>query len=218
MSPMRKIIAKRMTESVSTMPHFFVTVAVDMTDLMEFRKTARRDDGLKASVGDFIMKACALALRAMPVVNSVCLGDTIVTRQHINIGMAVALDDGLIVPVVRDVDQLSLNELAQRTKDLAERARAGKLSPDEFSGGTFTISNMGMLGVDHFTAIINPGEGAILAVGAAVETPVVRQGQILVRSIMKMTLSSDHRIIDGAVAAQFLKKLKDLLENISTWQ
>lgn len=218
MSPMRKIIAKRMLESVTTMPHFFVTVAVDMTDLMEYRKTARRESGLKASVGDFIMKACALTLRTMPIVNSVCLGDTIVTRQRINIGMAVALDDGLIVPVVRNVDQLSLNEIAERTKDLAERARAGKLNPDEFQGGTFTISNMGMLGVDQFTAIINPGEGAILAVGAAVETPVVRQGQIVIRSIMKMTLSSDHRIIDGAVAAQFLKKLKDTLENPASWQ
>ncbi|MCX7847656.1 MAG: 2-oxo acid dehydrogenase subunit E2, partial [bacterium] len=218
LSPMRKIIARRMSESASTIPHFFVTVAVDMTDLLEFRKIARRDLGLKASVGDFIMKASALTLRAMPIVNSVCLGDTFITRQRINIGMAVALDDGLVVPVVRDVDQLSLNEIAERTKDLTERARAAKLLPDELQGGTFTISNMGMLGVDQFTAIINPGEGAILAVGAAVDTPVVRNGQIVVRSIMKLTLSSDHRIIDGAVAAQFLKKLKDLLENVTTWQ
>lgn len=218
LSPMRKIIARRMTESTTTIPHFFVTVAVDMTDLLEYRKNARRESGLKASVGDFIMKACAIALRAMPIVNSVCLGDTVITRQRINIGMAVALDDGLIVPVVRDVDRLSLDQIAERTKDLTERARAGKLLPDEIQGGTFTISNMGMLGVDQFTAIINPGEGAILAVGAAVETPVVRQGQIVIRSIMKMTLSSDHRIIDGAVAAQFLKKLKDLLESTDTWQ
>ncbi len=218
MGAMRKIIAKRMAESVTTMPHFFVTVSVDMTGLMEFRKSARREQGLKASVGDFIMKACALTLRAMPVVNSVCLGDTMVTRQRVNIGMAVALDDGLIVPVVRDVDQLGMNDLAERTKDLAERARTGKLNPDEFQGGSFTISNMGMLGVDQFTAIINPGEGAILAVGAAIETPVVRRGEVVVRTIMKMTLSSDHRIIDGAVAAQFLKKLRETLEDVSLWQ
>jgi len=218
MSAMRKIIARRMAESVLTMPHFFVTVSVDMTDLMEFRKTARREHGLKASVGDFIMKACALTLRAMPVVNSVCVGDTIVTRQCVNIGMAVALDDGLIVPVVRNADTLSLGELAERTKDLSERTRTGKLLPDEFQGGTFTISNMGMLGVEHFTAIINPGEGAILAVGAAVETPVVQRGQVVVRTLMKMTLSSDHRVIDGAVAAHFLKKLKERLEDIPQWE
>ncbi|MCX7004468.1 MAG: dihydrolipoamide acetyltransferase family protein [bacterium] len=218
MSAMRKIIARRMAESVQTMPHFFVTVSVDMTDLMEFRKTARREHGLKASVGDFIMKACALTLRAMPVVNSACVGDTIVTRQRVNIGMAVALDDGLIVPVVRNADTLSLGELSERTKDLSERTRTGKLLPDEFAGGTFTISNMGMLGVDHFTAIINPGEGAILAVGAAVETPVVQRGQVVVRTLMKMTLSSDHRVIDGAVAAHFLKKLKETLENLRVWE
>lgn len=218
MSAMRKIIARRMAESVVTMPHFFVTVSVDMTDLMEYRKVARRERGLKASVGDFIMKACALTLRAMPVVNSVCVGDTVITRQRVNIGMAVALDEGLIVPVVRNADTLSLSELAERSKDLSARARTGKLDPDEFSGGTFTISNMGMLGVEQFTAIINPGEGAILAVGAAVETPVVQRGQVVVRTLMKMTLSSDHRIIDGAVAAQFLKKLKERLEDVAQWQ
>ncbi len=218
MSAMRKIIARRMTESVVTMPHFFVTVSVDMTDLMEYRKVARREHGLKASVGDFIMKACALTLRAMPVVNSVGVGDTVITRQRVNIGMAVALDDGLIVPVVRNADTLGLSELAERSKDLSERARTGKLNPDEFSGGTFTISNMGMLGVEQFTAIINPGEGAILAVGAAVETPVVQRGQVVARTLMKMTLSSDHRIIDGAVAAHFLKKLKERLEDVTQWQ
>ncbi len=218
MSAIRKIIARRMTESILTMPHFFVTVSIDMTDLLEFRKMARREHGLKASVGDFIMKACALTLRAMPVVNSACVGDTVITRQRVNIGMAVALDDGLIVPVVRHADTLSLSELAERTKDLSERTRTGKLLPDEFQGGTFTISNMGMLGVEHFTAIINPGEGAILAVGAAVETPVVQRGQVVVRTLMKMTLSSDHRIIDGAVAAQFLKKLKERLEDATQWQ
>jgi len=218
MPPMRRIIAQRMTESVTTMPQFFVTMRVDMTDLLEFRKEARRERGVKASVGDFIMKAVALTLREMPVVNSVCLGSTYRVNQDVNIGMAVALDDGLVVPVVRCVDALSLNELAEKSKDLAARARDKKLLPDELAGGTFTISNMGMLGVHQFTAIVNPGEGAILAVGGVVETPVVKAGQVVVRSLMHMTLSSDHRIIDGAVAAQFMKAVREKIEDTGLWQ
>jgi len=217
MSPMRQIIAKRMMESVSSMPHFFVTMKIDVTALLAYRKQAKQS-GLKASVGDFITKACALTLREMPIMNSVCLGDTVKTNQSINIGVAVALDDGLIVPVIRDADIISLDELASTSKDLAKRARENKLSPEDYQGGTFTISNMGMLGVDQFTAIINPGEGAILAVGAAVETPVVKKGEVVIRTIMKMTLSSDHRIIDGAVAARFMKSLKNKLEDVALWQ
>ena len=217
MSPMRQIIAKRMMESVTTMPHFFVTMKMDVTDLLAYRKQAKTS-GFKASVGDIIAKAAALTLREMPVMNSVCIGDSVKTNQDVNIGMAVALDDGLIVPVIRNADIIPLDELAAASKDLAKRARENKLSPEDYQGGTFTISNMGMLGVDQFTAIINPGEGAILAVGASVATPVVKKGQVVIRTIMKMTLSSDHRIIDGAVAARFMKSLKNKLEDVGLWQ
>ena len=206
-----------MMESVTTMPHFFVTMKIDVTGLLDYRKQAKAS-GFKASVGDIIAKACALVLREMPIVNSVCIGDTVKTNQDVNVGMAVALDDGLIVPVIRNADIISLDELAVTSKDLAKRARENKLSPEEYQGGTFTISNMGMLGVDQFTAIINPGEGAILAVGASVATPVVKKGEVVVRTIMKMTLSSDHRIIDGAVAARFMKSLKSKLEDVGLWK
>ena len=217
MSPMRQIIAKRMMESVTTMPHFFVTMKMDVTDLLAYRKQAKAT-GFKASVGDIIAKACALSLREIPIMNSACFGDTVKANQDINIGMAVALDDGLIVPVIRNADIIPLDELAATSKDLAKRAKENKLSPEEYQGGTFTISNMGMLGVDNFTAIINPGEGAILAVGASVPTPVVKKGKVVIRTIMKMTLSSDHRIIDGAVAARYMKSLKGKLEDVGLWQ
>jgi pyruvate dehydrogenase E2 component (dihydrolipoamide acetyltransferase) len=217
MSPMRQIIAKRMMESVTTMPHFFVTMKIDVTDMLAYRKRAKAS-GFKASVGDMLAKAVALTLREMPVMNSVCIGDSVKTNQDVNIGMAVALDDGLIVPVIRNADIIPLDELTATSKDLAKRARENKLSPEDYQGGTFTISNMGMLGVDQFTAIINPGEGAILAVGASVATPVVKKGQVVIRTIMKMTLSSDHRVIDGAVAARFMKSLKNKLEDVGLWQ
>jgi len=190
---------------------------MDVTDLLAYRKQAKAT-GLKASVSDFIAKACALTLREIPIMNSVCIGDTVKTNQDVNVGMAVALDDGLIVPVIRNADIISLDELAVTSKDLAKRARENKLSPEEYQKGTFTISNMGMLGVDQFTAIINPGEGAILAVGASVATPVVKKGEVVIRTIMKMTLSSDHRIIDGSVAARYMKSLKNKLEDVGLWQ
>ncbi len=218
MSAMRKIVATRMSDSFHTMPHFFVTYKIDVTELLAFRKEARREKGLKASVNDYILKAAAVTLREFPVVNSTCLGDTYRENQDVNIGFAVALTDGLIVPVVQKADTLSMEEIAESSKSLATRARSNKLTPEEYRGGTFTISNMGMLGVDEFTAIINPGESAILAVGNAVDTPVVLRGEIVIRTIMKMTLSSDHRIIDGAVSATFMKALKSKLEDISFWQ
>lgn len=217
LSPMREIIANRMKQSVSSMPHFYLTMKIDVTDMLEYRKKEKAN-GLKASVSDLIIKAVALTLREMPVMNSVCIGNTIKTHQDVNIGLAVSLDDGLIVPVIRNADVIPLDELAETSKDLAKRARKNKLSPEEYQGGTFTISNMGMMGVDEFTAIINPGEGAILAVGASVETPVVRKGEIVIRTIMKMTLSSDHNIIDGSVAARFMKSLKGKLEDVMLWQ
>lgn len=218
LTPMRRIIAERMCESTQTMPHFFVTYAVDVTDLLEFRKTARREKGLKASVNDYIIKAVALTLREFPRVNDTFVGEGYRENAQVNIGFAVALDEGLVVPVVRDADVLSLEEIAERTKELVGRARDNRLSPVDYSGGTFTISNMGMLGVDNFCAIIHPGQGAILAVGTTVETPVVVRGEIVVRTIMKMTLSSDHRLIDGALSAQFLKAVKEKLETVSVWE
>ena len=214
---MRTIVGRRMHYSKQTMPHFYVTVAIDMTDLMNLRKEARREHGLKASVNDFIVKAAALTLRECPKLNNVCVGSTIHSRESIHIGVAMALEEGLVAPVIRNADELSLQDIHLAGRDLLARAREKKLLPHEYNGGTFTVSNMGMLGVDEFIAIIIPGQSAILAVGNAVDTPVVRKGEITVRTLMKMTLSSDHRVIDGAIAAQFMKKLKEKLENTDLW-
>jgi pyruvate dehydrogenase E2 component (dihydrolipoamide acetyltransferase) len=171
------------------------------------------DSAPKTSVTDLLIRACAVALRAHPHVNASWAGDHLVQRGHVNIGVAVALDDGLIVPVVRDADRKSLTEIATEAHALTERARAGKLTPDEFSGGTFTISNLGMFGIDHFTAVINPPEAAILAVGAAREEAVVRDGQLVAATTMKLTLSIDHRVLDGATAAAFMRDLVRLIEH-----
>jgi pyruvate dehydrogenase E2 component (dihydrolipoamide acetyltransferase) len=168
--------------------------------------------GTKLSVTDLLIRACAVTLRAHPQVNSSWGGDKILRHRRIHVGVAVALDDGLIVPVVRDADRKSLGEIGTEAHALAERARAGQLTPDEFTGGTFTISNLGMYGVDHFTAVINPPEAAILAVGAATEEPAVRDGQLVGRTTIKLTLSIDHRVLDGATAAAFLRDLKDTLQ------
>jgi len=218
MSTMRSIIARRMQHSKTVMPHFYVKDNIDMTDLLELRKEARREHHFKASVNDIILKAVALTLEIYPKLNWVCVGDTIHKRKQINIAIAVALEEGLVTPVIRNVDILSLAEIHAATRDLTVRTRAKKLLPYEYKGATFSVSNMGMLGVDEFSAIINPGESAILAVGNAVDTPVVRKGEIVIRKLMKMTLSSDHRLIDGALAGQFLKKLKALLEHLDVWK
>jgi pyruvate dehydrogenase E2 component (dihydrolipoamide acetyltransferase) len=170
------------------------------------------DSGAKVSVTDLLVRACAVALKTHPQVNASWGGDHLVRHARINIGVAVALEDGLIVPVIRDADRKRLSEIAAEAHALAERARAGKLTPDEFSHGTFTISNLGMFGIDHFTAVINPPEAAILAVGAAREEAVVRDGQLVVGTTMKLTLSIDHRVLDGATAAGFLQDLVGLVE------
>jgi pyruvate dehydrogenase E2 component (dihydrolipoamide acetyltransferase) len=209
LTPMRRIIATRMAESKFNAPHFYVTVEVDMKAASVFRTQA---EGFKPSFNDLIVRAVAKALRAWPQVNARWQGDAYEIVQEINIGVAVALEDGLIVPVVRNADRLSLQEISSTAKALAEKARNNKLLPDDYSGSTFTISNLGAFGVDHFTAIINQPDSAILAVGRIAEQVVAHDGGIQIRPRMKMTLSSDHRVIDGAVAAQFMAKIKAVLE------
>lgn len=215
LTQMRKVVAKRLTES-SAVPHFFLTAVVQMDALLEFRSgiNARfADVGVKASVTDLLVRACAVALRAHPVVNSSWAGDKIYQHRHVNVGLAVAVPDGLIVPVVRDADRKGLAEIATETRDLASKAREGTLTLQQFSGGTFTVSNLGMFGIDNFTAIINPPEAAILAVGATSEEPVVRDGELTTRKVLKLTLTVDHRVLDGATAAAFLQDLKQTLED-----
>ena len=217
MSRMRQVIAARLTESFTTTPHFFVTVAVDMTELVNFRSELKAQ-GAPYTVTDFIVKAVALSLVEFPIVNSATDGKNVRWHSKVHLGLAVNLEQGLVVPVIRDADELSLAELHDRATELAAKARAGNLTPDEMSGSTFTISNMGMLDIENFTAIINPGESAILAVSSTLKQPVVKDGQIVVRDIMKMSLSSDHRIIDGATAAKFANAIKQKLEEISLWK
>ena len=217
MSKMRQIIAQRLTHSYTTQPHFFVTVAVDMTDLVAFRAELKAK-GAAYTVTDFILEAVTLALTELPTVNSSTDGKTVRWHSKVQLGLAVALEQGLVVPVIRNADDLTLAEIHERATELTAKARAGKLTSDEMTGSTFTISNMGMLDVENFTAIINPGEGAILAVSSTLKTPVVRDDKIAIRSIMKMTLSSDHRLIDGALAARFVNAIKQKLEEISLWR
>jgi pyruvate dehydrogenase E2 component (dihydrolipoamide acetyltransferase) len=217
MSRMRQVIAARLTESFTTTPHFFVTVAVDMSELVSFRSELKAQ-GASYTLTDFIAKAVALSLVEFPLVNSTTDGTNVRWHSKVHLGLAVNLEQGLVVPVIRDADELSLAELHDCAAGLVAKARAGKLTPDEMSGGTFTISNMGMLDIENFTAIINPGESAILAVSSTLKQPVVKDGQIVVRDIMKMTLSCDHRIIDGATAARFANAIKQKLEEISLWK
>jgi pyruvate dehydrogenase E2 component (dihydrolipoamide acetyltransferase) len=211
---MRKTIAKRLTESKQTVPHFYVTMEVDMAAAAQFREqlNALEKDRPQVSYNDLIIKACAIGLRKFSAVNSQFTGDGILQPEGIHVGVAVALEEGLVVPVVRDADQKSLTAIAGDLAPLIERARTGKLQPAEYSGGTFSISNMGMFGVRNFIAVINPPESAILAVGAVQQRPVVKDGQLAVGTVMDVTLSADHRAVDGAVAAQFLREVKRLLE------
>ncbi|MFM7320295.1 MAG: dihydrolipoamide acetyltransferase family protein, partial [Armatimonadota bacterium] len=214
---MRRTIAKRLTESKQNTPHIYVTVEIAMEELLSTRErlNAGAGDGTpKVSVNDCIVRACALALMENPNVNSRFENNRRVTPRAAHIGVAVSLPDGLIVPVVRSAQSKSLRAIAVETKRLAEVARAGKLQPADYQGGSFTISNMGAIAdVDNFAAIINPGEGAILAVAATRTVPAVMGGQLVVGKRMKVTLSADHRVVDGADAARFLGSLKRLLEN-----
>ena len=216
MSTMRKIIAQRLCESKQQIPHFYVTVSVDMTDLMIKRAELKADD-IKLSVNTFIVKAVSLALKEFPEVNSTTDGNAIIKKSKINVGMAVSVDAGLVVPVLRSSDKMELDELQDVAAELAGKARSGKLLPEDMQGGTFTISNMGMLNVENFSAIINPGESAILAVSSTVKTPVVIDDEIVIRNIMKVTLSCDHRTVDGATAAMFANAVKLKLEDRKLW-
>lgn len=217
MSKMRQVIAERLAQSVTTAPHFYVTVDVDMTDLVAYRNVLKAA-GAPYTVTDFIAKAAVECLKDFPALNSSTDGKATRWSSRVNLGLAVSLDEGLVVPVVFDADELSLAELSARSKELFAKARAGKLAPDEMSGSTFTISNMGMLDVENFTAIINPGESAILAVSSVIDKPVARGGAVVIRSVMKMTLSSDHRLIDGAMAARFANAIKKKLEDMQSWK
>jgi pyruvate dehydrogenase E2 component (dihydrolipoamide acetyltransferase) len=213
LSGMRKTIARRLTESKVQSPHFYVTVEIDMDAAAAVREQIQRAEESKVSFNDLIVKACAKALRKFPAVNASWGGESITIHGDVHVGVAVAINDGLIVPVVRNADRKSILEISREVKDLATRARDRKLRPEEFSGGTFSISNLGMFDVTEFTAIINPPESAILAVGAVKKVPVVKGDELAVGQRMRVTLSSDHRVIDGALAAQFLAELRRLLEN-----
>lgn len=212
-SQMRKIIAQRLSESKFSAPHFYLRMTVTMDKAMEARKAMIDASGVKISFNDLVIKACAMALRKHPEVNSSWMGDFIRQNHHIHIGTAVAVDEGLIVPVVKFADQRSLSNIAQEASVLIDKARNKKLQPHEFSGNTFTISNLGMMDIDEFTAIINPPDSCILAVGKIAPTPVVENGQVVVRNLLKLTLSCDHRVVDGAVGARFMQTLKAFLEN-----
>jgi len=217
MSTMRKIIADRLTQSKQQIPHFYVTVSIDMTDLMQFRKKLKAD-GFPLSVNIFILKAVALSLKEYPMLNASTDGNKVSYKSKINMGVAVSLEKGLVVPVIKNADKKALDELQAEIAELAGKARDGKLLPDEMQGGTFTISNMGMLGVENFAAIINPGESAILAVSSVIPTPVVKDGEIKVRDIMKITLSADHRVVDGVDGAKFANAVREKLESIELWK
>ena len=217
MTRMRQVIAERLTESYQQAPHFFVTVSSDVTELESLRSELKAQ-GTSYTITDFLLKATALALEKFPTVNSTTDGESIRWHSRIDLGFAVALEHGLVVPVIRNAQELSLAEIHTRAKDLTVKARAGQLTPAEMTGSTFTISNLGMMDVENFTAIINPGESAILAVSTVIAQPVVKEGQVAIRSIMKMTLSSDHRIIDGALAARFVNAIRKTLEETSLWR
>ncbi len=213
LSQMRKTIAKRLSESKFTSPHFYLTMEINMDKAVEARKSMNEVAPLKISFNDIVLKATAAALRLHPEVNVSWQGDTIRKNQHIHIGVAVAVDEGLLVPVVRFADNKSISHISAEVKDLAEKATNKKLQPSDWEGSTFTISNLGMFGIEEFTAIINPPDACILAVGGIKETPIVKDGEIVPGHVMKVTLSCDHRAVDGAVGAAFLKTLKGLLED-----
>ncbi len=213
MSQMRKTIAKRLAESKFTAPHFYLTMEINMDKAVEARKSINEVAPVKISFNDMVIKAAAAALRQHPDVNVSWLGDKMRRNHHIHIGVAVAVKDGLLVPVIRFADNKSLSHIAVEVKDLAQKAHDKKLQPSDWEGSTFTISNLGMFGIEEFTAIINPPDACILAVGGIKETPIVKNGQVVPGNVMKVTLSCDHRAVDGAVGSAFLKTLKGLLED-----
>jgi pyruvate dehydrogenase E2 component (dihydrolipoamide acetyltransferase) len=219
LSSMRRVVARRLVESMQSTPHFYLTTNVDAEDLLGFRAelneqlAAGGDEDLKVSVNDLIVKACANLLQTNPQLNVSFAGDKLLVHRRVNVGIAVAVDGGLLVPVVRDADHKSLTQVAREARELIGRARDGKLAGDDVGGGTFTVSNLGMFGIEQFTAVINPPEAAILAVGAALPEPVATDDGLAVHRRMRLTLSIDHRALDGATGAAFLAQLKDSLEH-----
>jgi len=211
-SQMRKTIARRLSESLFTAPHFYLTMKINMDATIAARTVVNETAPVKISFNDFIVKAVALALKQHPKVNSSWLGDVIRENHHVNIGIAVAVDEGLLVPVLRFADGLSLDEISVSVKEFAKKAKDKKLQPSDWEGSTFTISNLGMFGIDSFTAIINPPDACILAVGGIAQEPVVKNGQIVPGNVMNVTLSCDHRVVDGATGSAFLQTLKSYLE------
>lgn len=212
-SQMRKTIARRLSESIFTAPHFYLTIEVAMDEAMKSRGVINSVPDTKVSFNDMVIKACAMALKKHPKVNSQWSDEAITINHHVHIGVAVAVEDGLVVPVVRFTDQMTLSQIGNAVKDLAGKARNKKLQPSEMEGSTFTVSNLGMFGITEFTSIINQPNSAILSVGAIIQKPVVRDGQIVVGHTMKVTLACDHRTVDGATGAEFLQTLRTFLEN-----
>ena len=212
-SQMRKVIAKRLGESKFSAPHYYLTIELDMDNAIASRKTINALPETKVSFNDMVVKACAMALKKYPQVNTSWNGDTTRYNHHIHIGVAVAVDDGLLVPVLKFTDQMSLTQIGGNVRDLAGKARNKKIAPNEMEGSTFTISNLGMFGIQEFTSIINQPNSAILSVGAIEEKPVVKEGQIVVGNTMKVTLACDHRTVDGATGAQFLQTVRAYIEN-----
>lgn len=212
-SQMRKTIAKRLAESKFTAPHFYLTIEIDMDNTISARESIIAVTDSKVSFNDFVIKAVAAALRQHPKINSSWLGDKIRINHHVHIGVAVAVEDGLLVPVVRFADSKSLREINSEVKAFAQKAKDKKLQPSDWEGNTFTISNLGMFGIEEFTAIINPPDACILAVGGIQQRPVVKNNQIVPGNVMKVTLSCDHRVVDGVSGSEFLRTVKGLLEN-----
>jgi len=209
---MRKVIAQRLAEVKPGVPHFYLNIDIEMDQALKLREEAKAQE-LKISVNDVLVKAVAVAVRRFPRINQVFAGDVIQQLQNVDVGIAVAIEDGLITPIVKDADQKGLVEIAAEVRDLAERAKKKALKPDEYTGGSITISNLGMFGIDSFIAVINPPQASILAVGKVEPKVVVRDGQMVIRQMMAMTFSGDHRVVDGAVGAQFLQIVRDLLEH-----
>ncbi len=212
-SQMRKTIARRLAESKFTAPHFYLTLDIDMDNAIAARKSLNEMEGVKVSFNDMVVKAVAMALRKHPTVNSAWMGDFIRRNEHVHIGVAVAVEDGLLVPVVRFADGKGLMQIAAEVKEFAKKAKDKKLQPSDWEGNTFTISNLGMFGIESFTAIINPPDSCILAIGGIKEVPVVKNGQLVPGNVMKVTLSCDHRVVDGASGASFLQTFKGYMEN-----
>jgi pyruvate dehydrogenase E2 component (dihydrolipoamide acetyltransferase) len=212
-SQMRKVIARRLAESKFTAPHFYLSVSIDMDNVMEARKAVNEIADVKISFNDFVVKAVAASLKKNPAVNSSWLEDRIRYNEHVNIGVAVAVEDGLLVPVVRFADGKSLSQISTEVKGFAQKAKDKKLQPADWEGSTFTISNLGMFGIEDFTAIVNPPDACILAIGGIRQIPVVKNGAVVPGNVMKVTLSCDHRVVDGASGAAFLQTFKKMLEN-----